>query len=93
MTAISCGTNEHVLDHECYPPNGKKFESLPTLDGKNLNVTITNATVMINSAKLLRNEWFRQHRQWDQGIATNGFVYIIDGVLMPPAAPEVYIVA
>jgi len=73
----------HVVNGKVLASDLKNGESVKTVEGENLKVTITGDKVMINTATV----------KVPNVMATNGVVHIIDAVLMIPTALEVYTVA
>jgi len=50
-----------------------KMSSAKTLEGQDVKITLTDGTVMVNNAKVIKANVF----------ATNGVIHVIDTVLLP----------
>ena len=50
-----------------------KMSSAKTLEGQDVKITVTDGTVMVNNAKVIKADVF----------ATNGVIHVIDTVLLP----------
>jgi uncharacterized surface protein with fasciclin (FAS1) repeats len=64
----------HVVSGEVVSSALKNGEKVPTLEGSNLNITISGSEVDVNKAKVIKADQF----------AVNGVVHVIDAVLVPP---------
>jgi len=73
----------HVVKGKVLSSDLTNGESVPTLEGSKLTVTLAGGKVMINDATVTTANV----------MATNGVVHIINGVLTIPTALEVYTVA
>merc|ERR1711985_152885 len=70
----------HVLGSEVKSTDLKPFQSVPTVEGKNLHVFAFGGKVKVGpSSKELKNVVAADNA------ASNGVVHIIDGVMLPPA--------
>jgi len=64
----------HVVSGEVVAADLKNGERVKTLEGQDVNVTISGSTVSINTAKVTQADVY----------ASNGVVHVIDAVLIPP---------
>jgi len=64
----------HVVSGEVVAADLKNGENVKTLEGQDVNVTISGSTVSINTAKVTQADVY----------ASNGVVHVIDAVLIPP---------
>jgi len=74
----------HVLPEQVLSTQLKSFQRVPTVEGKTLNIYNQKNQVYICDACDGVN--FKKVTAADN-LATNGVAHIIDGVLLPPAAP------
>merc|ERR1712118_608588 len=73
----------HVLASEVKSTDLKPFQSVPTVEGKNLHVFAFGGKVKVGpSSKELKNVVAADNE------ASNGVVHIIDGVMLPPSNLE-----
>merc|ERR1712118_349309 len=73
----------HVLASEVKSTDLKPFQSVPTVEGKNLHVFAFGGKVKVGpSSKELKNVVAADN------LASNGVVHIIDGVMLPPSKLE-----
>merc|ERR1719393_606509 len=73
----------HVLGSEVKSSDLKPFQSVPTVEGKNLHVFAFGGKVKVGpSSKDLKNVVAADNA------ASNGVVHIIDGVMLPPSKLE-----
>merc|ERR1711972_1295289 len=71
----------HVLPAQVLSTDLKFFQSVPTVEGKNVHVVRTNKGVYVGpSVKELKTVVGADN------LATNGVAHIIDGVLLPPSS-------
>lgn len=64
----------HVVAGRVYSTDAVKAKSAKTLQGAPINVSVSDAGAMINSAKLVKTDLD----------ASNGVIHVIDAVLLPP---------
>jgi len=74
-TALTDVLTYHVVGATEFSAGLANGESAPTVEGKNIQIKISDAGVMINNAKVLRAD----------EACTNGVVHVIDSVLLPPS--------
>jgi uncharacterized surface protein with fasciclin (FAS1) repeats len=73
----------HVLASEVKSTDLKFFQRVPTVEGKNLHVIMSDGKVKVGpSIKELKNVLAADN------LASNGVVHIIDGVMLPPSKLE-----
>jgi uncharacterized surface protein with fasciclin (FAS1) repeats len=68
----------HVVGTRALSTDLSNGQTIKTLNGKDVNVTINNNGVLINNAKVTVADL----------IADNGVVHVIDAVLLPPSATD-----
>merc|ERR1711903_54928 len=76
----------HVLPEKVLSTDLKPFQAVKTVEGKPLHVTKWNGSVRLgasSNSKDLKNVIKADN------LASNGVVHIIDGVLIPPATPNI----
>jgi hypothetical protein len=69
--------NYHVVAGEVLSPQLKDGQKVKTLEGQDVNISISGSAVSVNNAKVTKADV----------VAVNGVVHVIDKVLMPPATP------
>ena len=68
----------HVVNGKVTSADVVKVDKANPLSGKDVKVTVSDSSVMINSSKVTVVEI----------MATNGVIHVIDTVLLPPADPS-----
>jgi uncharacterized surface protein with fasciclin (FAS1) repeats len=63
----------HVVAGDVTAAQVTKMSSAKTLEGQDVKITLTDGTVMVNNAKVIKANVF----------ATNGVIHVIDTVLLP----------
>jgi uncharacterized surface protein with fasciclin (FAS1) repeats len=63
----------HVVAGDVTAAQVTKMSSAKTLEGQDVKITLTDGTVMVNNAKVIKADVF----------ATNGVIHVIDTVLLP----------
>ena len=63
----------HVVSGDVTAAQVTKMSSAKTLEGQDVKITVTDGTVMVNNAKVIKADVF----------ATNGVIHVIDTVLLP----------
>ena len=63
----------HVVAGDVTAAQVTKMSSAKTLEGQDVKITVTDGTVMVNNAKVIKADVF----------ATNGVIHVIDTVLLP----------
>lgn len=63
----------HVVAGDVTAAQVTKMSSAKTLEGQDVKITVTDGTVMVNNAKVIKANVF----------ATNGVIHVIDTVLLP----------
>ncbi|HII06848.1 MAG TPA: fasciclin domain-containing protein [Methanotrichaceae archaeon] len=69
----------HVVDGEYMAADVVNMTTIPTLQGGNLTVEVTDEGVMVDGANVTATDI----------VCSNGVIHVIDMVLMPPAEEEV----
>jgi len=64
----------HVARGVGYSTDFLNGQVIPTVNGKSLSVTVTNGTVYINGAKIVKSDL----------LTRNGVIHAIDNILVPP---------
>jgi len=68
----------HVVLGEVLSTQLKNGEPVKTLEGQNVDISISGSVVSVNKAKVTEADVF----------ASNGVVHVIDAVLIPPTSPK-----
>ena len=71
----------HVADGEYMAADVENMTSIPTLEGANLTVEVTDEGLMVGGANVTATDI----------ICSNGVIHVIDAVLMPPYEEEMVV--
>ncbi|WP_292464624.1 fasciclin domain-containing protein [Methanolobus sp.] len=76
--ALTAVLTYHVVSGEYNASDIADMESLPTVQGEDINVTVENENVMVNDANVTTADIE----------ASNGIIHVIDSVMLPPSMLE-----